>query len=228
MCTVSIVPCGDGFRLASNRDERRDRPAATDPTRHRVGDRTAVFPVDPQGGGTWIGVNDCGLAATLLNRARDSRGRRRAVPARSRGLIIPPLLACASLVEALDLATAIDARQYELFRLVLVQPMAAAVLTSDGRRLALDTVGVSEPIMWTSSALGDALVEGPRRGLFESRVRRREPSAWLEAQTRFHGHRWRTRPEVSVVMARADARTVSRTLVRVTSSGMDLEDSKAA
>jgi Transport and Golgi organisation 2 len=227
MCTVSIVPCGDGFRLACNRDERRNRPAATHPTTHRVGNRTAIFPVDPQGGGTWIGVNDCGLAATLLNRTPEG-GRRRTVPARSRGLIIPSLLACASLVEALDMATAIDPSQYELFRLVLGQPMAAAILTSDGRTLALDTASVSEPIMWTSSSLGDGVVEGPRRALFESKVQRREPSAWLAAQMRFHAHQWRARPEVSVLMGRADARTVSRTFVRVTSSGMDLRYCQAA
>ena len=51
-----------------NRDERRDRRAATPPAVHRLQHRTAIYPVDPVGGGTWIGVNDAGLAAALLNR----------------------------------------------------------------------------------------------------------------------------------------------------------------
>jgi hypothetical protein len=47
MCTVTIVPHHDGFRLVCNRDERRDRPAATPPTVHRLQHRTPIYPVVP-------------------------------------------------------------------------------------------------------------------------------------------------------------------------------------
>ena len=50
-----------------NRDERRSRPAALPPQVHDLGGRLAAFPVDPRGGGSWVGVNDVGIVVTLLN-----------------------------------------------------------------------------------------------------------------------------------------------------------------
>jgi len=222
MCTVTVVPDGDGFRMICNRDERRDRPAALPPTVHRVGDRTAVYPVDPHGGGTWVGLNDCGLAATLLNRTPEVGARPRAAFARSRGLIVPALLGSASLGAALATADGLDPGEFDLFRLLLVERMTAGILTSDGRTISVETSSLKTPLFLTSSSLGDSLVEEPRRRLFESMVLIKPPSEWLDAQSRFHGHRWRSQSEVSVTMARGDARTVSRTFVQVTATGQRL------
>jgi uncharacterized protein with NRDE domain len=66
--------------VAANRDEARRRPSL--PPQHLTcGDRRALLPVDEQAGGTWLGVNDAGLAVALTNRAdrsfeasRPSRG----------------------------------------------------------------------------------------------------------------------------------------------------------
>ena len=205
----------------SNRDERRDRPAATPPALHRLPRTMAVFPVDPVGGGTWIGVNDAGLAAALLNRTLESAAPHGRVPPRSRGLIIPHLLGCRSLMDALETAEGLDPAQYDLFRLALVQRMAAVVLTSDGRTLSIETMSLSRPRMLTSSSLGDAVVEAPRRRLFERLVSNKK-GAWAAAQTRFHAHRWRSRADVSVVMEREATRTVSRTCIAVTSQATDI------
>jgi len=74
--------------------------------------------------------------------------------------------------------------------------------------------------MFTSSSLGDVLVEPPRRELLERLVL--AAGDWLHGQARFHRHRWTSRPEISVNMAREDAATVSRTTIDVTSSTIDL------
>ena len=140
---------------------------------------------------------------------------------RSRGLIIPNLLGCRSLINALDIAAGLDPTQFDLFRLALVHRMVAVVLTSNGMTLSVETMNVSRPFMLTSSSLGDAVVEAPRRRLFERLVLKNE-SAWLPAQTRFHAHQWRSRTEISVAMERPDARTVSRTLISVTSDTIEL------
>ena len=221
MCTVTIVPRGCGFRLVCNRDERRDRPAATPPAVHHLQHGAAIYPVDPAGKGTWVGVNDTGLAAALLNRTADGASTSAHAPLRSRGVIIPHLLGCRSLTDALGVAAALDPTQFDLFRLILVQPLAAVVLTSDGLALSMATMGVSRPLMLTSSSLGDAVVEPPRRRLFEQLISNSE-GAWLAAQARFHAHRWRSRPDISVTMARSDARTVSRTLIDVTPNMIEL------
>jgi uncharacterized protein with NRDE domain len=221
MCTVTIVPYQDGFRLVCNRDERCDRPSALPPALHRLDSASAVYPSDPQGGGTWVGLNDAGLAATLLNRTIGTAPAGDATGRRSRGLIIPRILGSRSLIDALDRAVGLDASQFRAFRLLLVQRMAAAVVTSDGSSLSLETMSLAHPIMLTSSSLGDARVELPRRRLFERAVLRRR-TQWLQAQRVFHAHQWQSHTDVSVRMERADARTVSRTVINVTSGTFEL------
>jgi Transport and Golgi organisation 2 len=221
MCTVTIVPDDDGFRLACNRDERRDRAAATPPNVHRLEHRIAVFPLDPVGGGTWVGVNDARLVAVLLNRTMDSAGPTSYRALRSRGLIIPSLLDCGSVPDALEMAARLNPAQFNPFRLVVVQRMVAGVLTSDGFALSVETMDISRPLMLTSSSLGDDLVEAPRRRLFERLVLKNE-CAWVAAQTRFHAHQWRSRADISVTMKRQAARTVSRTCITVTSHTSEL------
>ena len=220
MCTVTIVPLEDGFRLACNRDEQRSRPEAVPPPVRSPHEKSAVFPVDPVSGGTWVGVNDAGLAVTLLNRtARAPEPGRRA--ACSRGLIVPRLLAHESLGHAVDVAEAIDTRSFGPFRLVLVHGFTVGLVTSDGHRLATKISRMRVPLLFTSSSLGDALVEEPRQRLFEQLVVE-DKGGWLRGQFRFHRHQWPTRGDISVNMERSDARTVSRTVIHVGSQAIEL------
>ena len=139
----------------------------------------------------------------------------------SRGIIVPRLLAHQLLSNALDAAEAIDARCFKPFRLVLVHGFTVYVVTSDGHRLATMISRMAGPLLFTSSSLGDALVEGPRRRLFEQLVMKDE-SAWLRGQVLFHRHQWTARTDISVRMERPDARTVSRTVIDVSSHAVDL------
>ena len=221
MCTVTIVPVGDGFRLACNRDERRDRAPALPPDVHQLTHQTAIFPVDPVGQGTWVGINGAGVVAALLNRTIDSAAPIDKSARRSRGLIIPCLLDCTSLMDALDISAALDPRDFDRFRLVVAQNTAAAIVTSDGVALSVERTKLSRPIMLTCSSLGDALVEGPRRRLFD-KVFAGEERSWLRAQRRFHDHQWSSRRDISVKMERADATTVSHTVVTVSAGAIEL------
>ena len=216
MCTASIVPLEDGFCLAFNRDERRDRPAALAPGIRRLRHRVAVFPIDPFGGGTWIGVNDLVLVAALLNRTT-TPGMPTDPLRPSRGQIIPALLDCQSLAEALDDCLALEPLRFNPFRLFLIQDSHAAVATSADDGLSIEQIELERPWMLTSSSLGDSLVEAPRRQLFEQ-IFAFDGESPDHAQTRFHSHRWPDRPEISVAMSRPDAKTVSQTWVRVSSS----------
>jgi hypothetical protein len=215
MCTVTIVPCGDGgVRVMCNRDERATRPAATAPRLHRLKRRTAVFPVDPISGGTWIGANDAGLTLALLNRhARESR-QRHPGPV-SRGLIIPMLLEQGDLDTALAVGCTLDPAAFEPFQLVAIYRGRLGVLTGDGVGLTTRLRSVRRPLLFTSSSLGDARVERPRRRLFQ-RLVLKDAQGWLRGQFRFHRHHWPASPELSVRMQRGDAMTVSRSVVDVT------------
>jgi len=222
MCTVSIVPYDDGFRLVCNRDERRDRPAAIPPTVRLLQRVSATYPQDTRGGGTWVGVNEGGLAAALLNRTADPIAAAACRALRSRGLIIPQLLDSRSLTEALETARRLAPAQFNPFSVVLVERMTAGIVTSDGQTLSVQMMDVGRPQMLTSSGLGDAVVDAPRRQLFERLVLQSD-RFWPLAQDRFHAHRWPSRADISVHMERPDARTVSRTTIIVTSRVIDLD-----
>ena len=61
MCTVSILRNNDGFVLTANRDELRLRDECG-LKQHTDGMTASVYPVDAQAKGTWVGVNNYGLA----------------------------------------------------------------------------------------------------------------------------------------------------------------------
>jgi Transport and Golgi organisation 2 len=218
MCTLSVIPTTLGIRVVFNRDERRDRLPAFPASTHELARRRAVYPVDPVGTGTWIGVNDRGMVAAVLNRTPGF-----ALPAaggtRSRGLIVPAVLSMDDFDAAVTAASRIDPTQYALFRLLVLRGRRAVVFVSDGRRVSSAAADVTRPLLLTSSSLGDKVVAGPRARLFRALMETHR-SRWPTAQQDFHDHQWPLRPEVSVRMERSDARTVSRTVIDV--SGDDI------
>jgi hypothetical protein len=218
MCTVSIVPTNRGFRLVVNRDERRSRPAAVPPRIHAAGRLRATFPIDPPSGGTWIAANEAGLVLALLNGGSGGASQ----VAFSRGRIIPSLVRCARVDAAAEAAGALQPRDFEPFRLLIAVRHSVAVLTSDGQRLSRTFMNLDQPLVWTSSSLGDALVERPRGALFDAAVRDTPAPQWPRRQMRFHRHRWPKHPELSVVMSRPDARTVSRTIVECADGALSM------
>jgi uncharacterized protein with NRDE domain len=211
VCTVSVLRLGTGARIACNRDEQRSRPVALPPALHRVGGRNAAWPTDPAAGGTWVGVNDAGLALTLLNVTITPGAKRKGIT-RSRGAIIPLLLGCESMDLALGQAGALRPAHHAPFRLVLVNARQAAEVASDGTQLRVTGPrALAEPLLFTSSGLDDDRVAWPRRRLFAERML--AAGADAAAQVAFHRHHWPGREHLSVCMRRPDARTVSCTTV---------------
>ncbi len=205
MCTLSLATSADGstLRLLMNRDERRLRPVAW-PPRPESSDRvSAVWPVDPVSGGTWIGATDAGLALALLN----VDAHRRADDRLSRGLIVPALADAQSLDEVETLLGRLDPSAFAAFRLVATTRHQVLVYSSADRTIVRARVGRAR--LFASSSLGDALVEPLRAQLFATLLGR-EADPWL-AQTRLHQHAWPDRRHLSVMMTRSDACTVSQT-----------------
>lgn len=231
MCTVTIIELGhhatphlaglSGFRVVVNRDEQRDRLAAMSPRWRPVGDeaRRAIWPIDPKGGGTWVGASESGLVLCLLNRNLEPAPE---LPGGllSRGVIIPRLISSDSPEEALARLAEFDLDRFAPFRLVLAAPRrptrhghtGVSVREAVWDRDELSTRAAGPvPACFVSSGLGDSLVEC-RHDLFASLLASPTP----HAQDAFHRHAWQGREHVSVMMARDDARTVSVTSVEVT------------
>ncbi len=223
MCSITVVPRNDGFRCLFNRDERVSRTAAFPPQHHEVGSTSGVFPLDPDGGGTWVGCNDAGLLLALLNRSA-SLPAGPAGPAglaeptgaelRSRGVLIPELLRYRSVSDVCQAASGLLSPRFAPLRLIAVQAGVVGVVTWDGLSSATESIAMNQPLLFTSSSLGDAIVETPRRRLFDATLINAADS-WLAGQQRYHRHQWPDRPDVSVCMERAGRRTVSRSTIDV-------------
>ncbi|MQX37460.1 NRDE family protein [Roseospira navarrensis] len=101
MCTLILLRRPDHpwpLVIAANRDEMRDRPW-TAPGRHWPDRPEVVAGLDDLAGGSWLGLNDHGVVAALLNR-KGTLGPQ--AGKRSRGELV---------LEALDHADAVDAAE---------------------------------------------------------------------------------------------------------------------
>lgn len=186
------------------------------------------MPIDPVSDGTWIAVNDAGVAITILNRNPRSAvdgisWARGGESLQSRGGIIPSLLSHASAMSAGDAASQIRAGDYPPFRLVIADERSILEFVSDGAAVQSGAAADAGTLMmFASSGLGDDLVDPPRRELFLSMFGEKEPRHLLETQQAFHEHVWPDRSHLSVCMSRDDAWTVSMTTIDVTSSSVSL------
>jgi hypothetical protein len=217
MCTVTVVRTGRRLRVACNRDERRDRAMAHPPFITRAGGVQVLTPEDPQGRGTWIAANGAGLVFALLN---VNAAASAAVPARSRGRVIPSLADATTVQDVVQRVDGAPASDFAPFRLLVADAFHVAEFiraTQAGTVVTVRIHRVERPLLFTSSSLGDAIVEGPRRLLFEQMFPSSGDAIGMAArQDAFHAHRWRDRPALSVHMSRPDACTVSTTIVEVT------------
>ena len=219
MCTVTIVRAATArggrliTRIVSNRDEQRSRAPELPPERIAIGSRFAVMPIDSAAGGTWVAATDAGLAFCLLNVNPSPAVPRSAWAGRgSRGYIIPSLVDSADIGDVAERLSAMDAALTAPFKLVVADAARVAVARSDGARIEMSPArAIDGPILHTSSGLGDDLVQSPRRALFEAAFAAGRDA--LEQQREFHAHSWPDAGHLSVAMSRADARTMSRTVI---------------
>lgn len=144
MCTLVILrrPGHDWpVLIAANRDERADRPWRV-PGRHWPDRPDAVAGMDELAGGSWLGLNDHGVAAGILNRP-DSLGPDPRL--RSRGELVLEALDHADAVAAAGALSSLDGHAYRSFNLVVADNRDAYWLRGFGadgdRRVAVREIG---------------------------------------------------------------------------------------
>lgn len=131
MCTVVILrrPAHPWpLLLAANRDEMAERPWLP-PARHWPDRPDVVAGQDELAGGTWLGVNDHGVVAGILNR-RDSLGPDPLL--RSRGELVLEALDHADASAAAEALAHLDGCSYRSFNLVIADNRDAYWLKSLG------------------------------------------------------------------------------------------------
>src|SRR5271155_1240534 len=118
MCTVVILRRPDDrwpVLIGANRDEMIDRPWK-EPGRHWPDRPEVVAGLDMQAGGSWLGLNDWGVAAAVLNRTGSlgpAPGRR------SRGELVLEALDHADAVTAAAALADLDPDSYRTFNLIV-------------------------------------------------------------------------------------------------------------
>jgi hypothetical protein len=217
VCTSTWLIHADGYELFFNRDESVRRGVALPPERLELGGMRVLAPRDADAGGTWIGVNERGLAVGLLNGA-DRRGGSAAAgdtrsddgtERRSRGLLVAELLAARTPDEALAALADGALARYRGFLVAVFAPGAApAALRWDGAELT--TVPARAPLASSSLDGGRAALERAR--VYAATVGDAPERAALAAFQRSHAP---ARGPWSPCMHREDAATVSATEVRV-------------
>lgn len=221
MCTLTILPRSSGestqrgFRLAFSRDEQRTRASGTEPVLERMGAVQAILPRDPVGGGTWIATTDRGLAFALLN-VNPPDFESSGDPGLSRGTLIPELL-CGDSLDAVRCGIEPLAEQVQRpFRLVVTDGTSLLEALGGNGRVHCTVHQLDRPFMRSSSGLGDHVVEPIRRAAFDRYLLEADSVGPFE-QDAFHQLRFEGRDDCSIDMSRADARTVSWTVVEVDS-----------
>jgi hypothetical protein len=118
MCTVVVLRRSDHpwpIIMGANRDEMLAR-AWKPPARHWPDREDVTAGLDELAGGTWMGINDAGVVACILNR-HGSLGP--APGKRSRGEIVLEALDHADAREAAKALSQIDPHAYRVFNLII-------------------------------------------------------------------------------------------------------------
>ena len=161
MCTVSWIHTPIGYQLLSNRDERHTRRPALAPAIHEASGVRFVAPLDGDHGGSWLAVNELGIAFSLVNRYRcdQCHGEKKSKPP-SRGLLLTSLADCCSLEEARNRFGSLDLAVYPPFTVVVLAPgKPSSLLHWSGRDSLIEHNGEAamplisssfDPVAWRS------------------------------------------------------------------------------
>ena len=118
MCTlVTLRRPGHSWPLllGANRDEMLSRPWKA-PARHWSDRKTTIGGLDQEAGGSWLGLNDHGVVAGILNRTGALGPEKNK---RSRGELVLEALEHAEASVATEALSQIDGRSYRPFNLVV-------------------------------------------------------------------------------------------------------------
>jgi hypothetical protein len=146
MCTLVILRRPEHewpVVIGANRDEMIDRPAMP-PARHWPDRPEVVAGLDLLAGGSWLGINDWGVVAAVLNRT-GSLGP--APGLRSRGELVLEALDHADAVDAATALSYLDPASYRSFNLIVADNRDGFWVRHTGRGLiaAGDLDEVSTP-----------------------------------------------------------------------------------
>jgi hypothetical protein len=217
MCTVSWLQEEDGFQLLCNRDEKRTRERASAPAAEWLDGVSVLAPRDGARGGTWIAVNEYGVAVTLLNGAHIGGSGKAGAYSESRGVVLRRLATARTANEVCERAWRMELGPVAPFTVAALEPgLPGAIIEWDGEQKGIVVLG--DPLLPLASSSFDA--EGVRGARREQFARLCGVTPGIEELVAFHqshgGAAGANGDAYSPCMHRGDAETVSFSWIRVT------------
>jgi hypothetical protein len=173
MCTVLVLlRPGERWPLlvATNRDERLER-AFDLPDRYWPAVPGALAWRDRAGGGSWLGLNDDGVVATLVN-AHDQLGP--LAGKASRGELVVRALAERDAASAARTIGALPPARYRGFTLLVADRAQAFALSSDGAAVRVDALAPGHHMLTPE---GCDVADAPRVRAYRDDLRAAPPPA---------------------------------------------------
>lgn len=185
MCTVTYLPTKDNnFKLCVNRDESPLRPKALPPAIQTINGVRFCAPIDPEAGGTWIGLNEHKHLILLLNGAFEPH-KRHTPYRKSRGLIVLDFLTSLSVLEQM---ASINLKGIEPFTLLSISwenNMHFKALKWDGEKRYVQFLSPATPHLICSAPLYDSRQKALRHHTFNQWLKK-TPQSDLQDQILLH------------------------------------------
>jgi len=190
----------NSYDLFFNRDELRSRSRAKKPEIYYKNGVSAIFPIDPDGSGTWIFINNKGVSAALLN----FNIRLKVKNYKSRGTLLRDICFEDSINKMLKSIYKKNLENYRGFTLCLFeQNKPPGLYRWNGTNLA--PLSESQPII--SSSVKLEVVKINRKDLYRKMLNDRGNTR--ETHLSFHCSHSPEKSYLSTCMHREDAKTVS-------------------
>lgn len=209
MCTLTWMSDQAGCRIFFNRDEKRTRLPAIPPAVQDVKGVRVLTPVDGNAGGSWMAVNEYGIAIAILNYYEaDAILPVNDQSHESRGLLVLDLAACKSLDEVKSTVENTGSKTYRPFILTAFDESGETALFKwDGVDMATGSLRDNfKPV--TTSSVKTVEVLSARRKRFLELVDKYDGQS-DEMMREFQHSRDSLGGAYSVTMTRDDAQTVS-------------------
>lgn len=218
MCSVSWLIDKKGYQVFFNRDEQKTRAHALPPRTHEMDGVKVLMPIDPVGQGSWISVNEHGVALCLLNNYQYNNPQGALF---SRGLLLKHLSKEVSTDGVCDAFQRLTLPQFAPFILLAFD---LNLLNKKNRVMALEWNGLESFIHPTDSPLFSSGVDLPQvtasRQLAYQKIVGEKPTQ--RSLLAFHRQHHSEESHKSVCMHREDAETVSFTHIIVTPQGQEM------
>jgi hypothetical protein len=166
MCTLSYLPRNNGYYLVNNRDESPSRAITLQPQTLDINGKTVLCPIDTEGKGTWIGVNDSGRMVCLMNGAFELHVKK-TYYRMSRGRVTLELLGAD---DAVAYFQGMDLNDIEPFTVIIIDEVNVVVLRWDEVRKHEEILSKDVPHIWSSATLYEPKVARARMEYFNSHI----------------------------------------------------------